>query len=80
MRLPDIRPWTRPRACLVLLCLLCWLPGFFTLPPSDRDESRFAQATKQMIETGDLVRIRNGDEERNRKPIGIYWMQLPFAA
>ncbi len=31
-----------------------------------------------MIETGDYVRIMNGDEPRNRKPIGIYWLQVPF--
>jgi 4-amino-4-deoxy-L-arabinose transferase-like glycosyltransferase len=66
------------RVKLVLICLLLWLPGFFTLPPGDRDESRFAQATKQMIETGDYVRIMNGAEARNRKPIGIYWLQVPF--
>jgi len=50
------------------------------VPPSDRDESRFAQATRQMLETGDYVTIRNGAEARNRKPIGIYWMQLPGVA
>jgi len=65
---------------LAIFCMCLWLPGFFTLPPTDRDESRFAQATKQMIETGDFVRIMNGAEPRNRKPIGIYWAQLPFAA
>lgn len=70
----------RPRLCLVLFCLICWLPGFFSLPPGDRDESRFAQATKQMLETGDFIRISNGGEARNRKPIGIHWLQLPFAA
>ena len=69
-----------PRLILVLLCLAFWLPGFFTIPPTDRDESRFAQATKQMLETGDFVRIMNGDVPRNRKPIGIYWLQAPFAA
>ena len=69
-----------PRLCLVLYCLLCWLPGFFTLPPSDRDESRFAQATKQMLETNDFVRIREGTQARNKKPVGIYWLQAPFAA
>jgi 4-amino-4-deoxy-L-arabinose transferase-like glycosyltransferase len=69
-----------PRLILVLLCLALWLPGFFNLPPTDRDESRFAQATKQMLETGDFVRIMNGAEPRNRKPIGIYWLQAPFAA
>lgn len=70
----------RPRLCLVLLCLACWLPGFFTLPPGDRDESRFAEATKQMLLTGDYVRIWNGHQPRNLKPIGIYWLQAPFAA
>lgn len=67
----------RPQLMLVLLCLLLWAPGFMALPAGDRDESRFAQATKQMLETGDLVRIRNGIEARNRKPIGIHWLQLP---
>ena len=70
----------RPRLLLVLLCLALWLPGFWTMPPGDRDESRFVQATKQMLETGDFVRIMNGDEARNRKPIGIHWLQAPFAA
>jgi 4-amino-4-deoxy-L-arabinose transferase-like glycosyltransferase len=76
----DSAVHARPRLMLVLLCLALWLPGFFNLPPTDRDESRFAQATKQMLETGDFVRIMNGAEARNRKPIGIYWLQAPFAA
>ncbi len=69
-----------PYAALLVLCLLIWVPGFFTIPPTDRDESRFVQGTKQMLETGNYVEIRNGAEARNRKPIGIYWLQLPFAA
>jgi 4-amino-4-deoxy-L-arabinose transferase-like glycosyltransferase len=74
-------PVTRhPRLVLLCLCLALWLPGFFTLPAGDRDESRFAQATKQMIQTGDYVRIMNGTEARNRKPVGIYWLQVPFVA
>ena len=76
----DLLEFRRPRALLVAFCLLVWLPGFLTLPPTDRDESRFAQASKQMIESGDYVRIMNGDEPRNRKPIGIHWLQVPFAA
>ena len=75
----DVMDTKRPRALLIAFCLLVWLPGFFSLPPTDRDESRFAQASKQMIETGDYVRIMNGTEPRNRKPIGIHWMQVPFA-
>ncbi|MBV9539240.1 MAG: glycosyltransferase family 39 protein [Acidisphaera sp.] len=70
----------RPRLALVLYCLLVWLPGWASLPPTDRDESRFAQATKQMLESGDFVDIRNGTEARNRKPIGIYWLQAPGVA
>ena len=66
----------RPRALVVLaVCLATCLPGFFSLPPSDRDESRFAQATKQMLETGDFVAIRFGDVARNKKPVGIHWAQ-----
>ena len=71
-RLPETR---RPHLWLVLLCLALWLPGFFTIPPGDRDESRFAQATRQMVETGDYVRIRFGEVERNKKPAGIHWAQ-----
>jgi 4-amino-4-deoxy-L-arabinose transferase-like glycosyltransferase len=66
---------TRPRLLLVALSLLLWLPGFFVLPPSDRDESRFAQASRQMVETGDYVRLYVGEEERNKKPVGIHWAQ-----
>lgn len=65
----------RPRRALSLLALLFFLPGFFTLPPLDRDEARFAQATKQMVETGELIEIRFQDEARNKKPVGIYWLQ-----
>ena len=45
------------------------------MPVMDADEARFAQATRQMVETGDYVRIRLQDDERNRKPIGIHWLQ-----
>ena len=72
----DRRPWL----ALVLLCLCLYLPGFFTIPPMDRDEARFAQATKQMLETGDFVAIRFQDEARNKKPVGIYWLQAASAA
>jgi 4-amino-4-deoxy-L-arabinose transferase-like glycosyltransferase len=65
----------RAVAFLVLVCLVAFLPGFFNLPPIDRDEARFAQATKQMIESGDYVDIRYQDEARHKKPVGIYWMQ-----
>jgi len=60
---------------VTLFALAIWLPGFATLPAIDRDESRFAQATKQMLETGDFIDIRFQAEPRYKKPIGIYWLQ-----
>jgi 4-amino-4-deoxy-L-arabinose transferase-like glycosyltransferase len=65
----------RAAATLILVSLLAFLPGFFQIPPVDRDEAYFAQATKQMIETGDYVDIRYQDDVRYRKPVGIYWLQ-----
>ena len=65
----------RPRLILTVFCLVLWAPGIFSLPPLDRDESRFAQASKQMLESGDLVDIRFGAVPRYKKPVGIYWMQ-----
>lgn len=73
------RTW-RPFALLVLLCLGLYVPGLVGLPVTDRDEARFAQATRQMLETDDFVRIRFQDEARNRKPAGIYWLQAVAVA
>src|SRR5207244_7255589 len=65
--------------CAIVFLVLCgivlFLPGFFTIPAIDRDEARFAQATKQMVESGDFVDIRFQDEVRYKKPVGIYWLQ-----
>lgn len=65
------------RACALLLAisLIAFLPGFVTLQPLDRDEPRFAQASKQMLETRDFVDIRFQNEARHKKPVGIYWLQ-----
>lgn len=62
-------------AIIAAFALINALAGVFSLPPLDRDESRFAQATAQMLETGDFVSIRFQDEERNKKPVGIHWLQ-----
>jgi 4-amino-4-deoxy-L-arabinose transferase-like glycosyltransferase len=70
----------RPYAVLALLGLLLWLPGILSLPPLDRDESRFAQSSRQMVETGNLVDIRFGQVPRYKKPIGIYWLQSASTA
>ena len=65
----------RAVAFLLLCGLVLFLPGFFNIPAIDRDEARFAQATKQMVETGDFVDIRFQGDVRYKKPVGIYWMQ-----
>ncbi len=65
----------RAAAALIALSILLFTPGLFSLQPMDRDEPRFAQATKQMLETRDFVDIRFQDDARHKKPIGIYWFQ-----
>ncbi|MER9032464.1 glycosyltransferase family 39 protein [Mesorhizobium sp. M0674] len=60
---------------LFLFSLVMTASGLASLPPLDRDEPRFVQATKQMTETGDYVDIRFQDASRYQKPIGIYWLQ-----
>ena len=65
----------RAAALLVAFALIAFLPGIFQIPPVDRDEARFAQATKQMLETGQYVDIRFQNEVRYKKPVGIYWLQ-----
>ena len=64
-----------PQLVLVVFTLLMILPGFFVLPPVDRDESRFSQASRQMVESGDLIDIRLGEDARYKKPVGLYWLQ-----
>src|SRR5260370_3083818 len=65
----------RAVAVLTVVSLASFLPGLFQIPPVDRDEPPVAQATKQMIETGDYFDIRLLDETRYKKPARIYWLQ-----
>nr|MDP9128731.1 glycosyltransferase family 39 protein [Pseudomonadota bacterium] len=60
---------------LLILSLAFFMPGLTSLPATDRDESSFAQASKQMVETGNYIDIRIQKEPRYKKPIGIYWLQ-----
>ncbi|MGB1177312.1 MAG: ArnT family glycosyltransferase, partial [Candidatus Puniceispirillaceae bacterium] len=74
-------PFKKSALLLVLACLAAAvLIGHQTVPPMDRDESRFAQASKQMVQTGDLITIRFQDEIRAKKPAGIYWLQSASAS
>ncbi len=66
--------WRGP-ALAALIAFLAGLPGLVAMPPLDRDESRFAQATAQMLESDDFVVIRFQDAPRFKKPVGIHWLQ-----
>ncbi|SOB94179.1 ArnT family glycosyltransferase [Rhodobacter maris] len=90
MHVPDIRilpllGLTAPRlrrivaVLLLFVGLAAFLPGFATLPVTDRDEARFVQASRQMVESGDPIEIRFGDTPRLKKPAGIYWLQSAAA-
>jgi 4-amino-4-deoxy-L-arabinose transferase-like glycosyltransferase len=68
------RGWRGP-AIAALIAFLAGLPGLLAVPPLDRDESRFAQATAQMLETDDYVVINYQDQPRFKKPVGIHWLQ-----
>src|SRR3569832_919817 len=67
-------------ASLTLICLLLWTPGVLSLPPLDRDESRFAESSRQMLESGNFIDIRFGHVPRYKKPVGIYWLQAAATA
>ncbi|NBB70394.1 MAG: phospholipid carrier-dependent glycosyltransferase, partial [Alphaproteobacteria bacterium] len=74
------RPTPAALALLVVLAVLTLGSGVATLPVMDRDEARYAQAAKQMLESGNLVDIRFQDDARLVKPAGVYWLQAASAA
>ncbi|MEI9410220.1 glycosyltransferase family 39 protein [Mesorhizobium salmacidum] len=65
---------------LFLFSLVMTASGLASMPPVDRDEPRFVQASKQMVESGDYVDIRFQETSRYQKPIGIYWLQSAAVA
>lgn len=68
------RGWRGP-ALAAGLALAAGAPGAFAVPPLDRDEARFAQATTQMLDSGDVVNISFQDQPRHKKPVGVHWLQ-----
>jgi 4-amino-4-deoxy-L-arabinose transferase-like glycosyltransferase len=67
-------------ALLALMAILFFAPGISRLPPIDRDEGRYIQATTQMLESRDFVDIRFMDQPRYKQPVGVYWMQSAFVS
>lgn len=66
--------WRGP-ALAALIALIAGLPGLLLTPVIDREEARVAQATAQMLESGDLIDARFQDQRRYREPVGVHWAQ-----
>ena len=54
---------------LLALVTITVFTGQHLVPPMDRDESRFAQASRQMLKSGDYVTIRFQDELRAKNQL-----------
>lgn len=65
----------KPYFLLGIFALVLFLPGIFSIPALDRDEAHFAQASRQMVQTGNYFQIRFQNITRFQKPPGINWLQ-----
>lgn len=79
---------------LAVLCAAVYLPGIAAIPAVDRDESRFAQASRQMFEAialpadqqrdnwhdGGLAIPKIQDRPRLNKPPLVYWLHTATAS
>lgn len=63
---------------IVLFALAVHLAGTVFLPLVDRDEPRFAEATREMLERQDYLVPHFNNGYRFDKPILIYWCQAVF--
>ena len=79
----------RPQRAILLLSLVLLLAGNWILPLTDRDETRFAEASREMLQRSDFVVPWFNGAWRFDKPVLIYWCQSasyrvfgenPFAA
>ncbi|HEY5894365.1 MAG TPA: glycosyltransferase family 39 protein [Chthoniobacterales bacterium] len=61
--------------CLFLVALLFHIAGSWSLPLIDRDEPRFAEASREMLERQDFVVPYFNNEYRFDKPPLTYWLQ-----
>ena len=64
----------RPVALLVLLALLTFFGGVGPAAISDSDEAFYAEAAREMVESGDWITLYYNYEYRFQKPILYYWL------
>ncbi len=69
------RALTADQLVIAVLVLAGHFGGLQDTPILDRDEARFAEATRDMRERGDAVVPHFNGEPRYHKPILIYWLQ-----
>jgi 4-amino-4-deoxy-L-arabinose transferase-like glycosyltransferase len=62
-------------ATLFFACVLFHIVGTWTLPLIDRDEPRFAEASREMIERGNYIVPYFNNQLRLDKPPLTYWAQ-----
>lgn len=62
-------------AILFFACVLFHIAGTWSLPLIDRDEPRFAEASREMIQRGDYIVPYFNDQLRLDKPPLTYWAQ-----
>src|SRR5580698_8385058 len=65
----------RPESSILALGLVLLLAGNWIMPITDRDEARFAEASREMLQRGDYVLPWFNGQWRFDKPILIYWCQ-----
>src|SRR5437588_12601050 len=63
-------------ALLFVACVIFHLIGTWSVPLIDRDEPRFAEASREMIERGDYVVPHFNNQLRLDKPPLAYWAQV----
>ena len=73
-------PSFRHYVLIAVFVLALFLPGRATLPPLDRDEPRYMEATAQMLRSHDFVDVRFQDQPRYLQPAGIYWLEAAAVA
>ena len=73
---PRLKSAIRNSAFLFLGCVLFHVAGTWSLPLVDRDEPRFAEASREMIERGDYVIPYFNNHFRFDKPPLTYWAQV----
>jgi 4-amino-4-deoxy-L-arabinose transferase-like glycosyltransferase len=72
---PPLQPAIRKFGLIFFASLVFHILGSWTLPLIDRDEPRFAEASREMLERGDYVVPYFNNRFRFDKPPLTYWFQ-----